>query len=524
MTSRTDPPGGGRLSGRLVLANLSIPLAPLAAFLISLLVTGGQANLQVLITIAALFIAFLIVGGIGVTRLATTRYHLTSERFELRSGLLFRSRHSIPIDRVRGIDLTANPVHRVLGLTTLRIDTGGQGGPTGRGIRLDGLTTADAAALRRQIIELRDAARPRSAADTDDLISELDRSWLRYAPLTVWGVGSVLAAAGSAYRILHEMKIDPLELGLVKDLVRRFGSVPLWYGVLLAVLVIVALGVLSSTCTFIESWSGYELRREEGGILRTRRGLLATRSVSIEEQRLRGLELVEPIPLRWAGGARLDAIASGLGNREENRSRRTLTPPVPRAEALRVAAEVLPPAVATERDLLTGEGLAPHPRTALRRRIGHALTAGILVAAVPAGLGPWLGSAWITAGWITGLVVIPALLALGFDAYRTLGHGMRGRYLAIRYGAFAHHTVVLRPDGIIGWSITRSPFQRRTGLLTLGATTAAGDGLYKVRDVSVDQGLALAEAAVPRLLAPFLETGEPPAGFQPRRYDTVVTD
>ncbi|MEV1174620.1 hypothetical protein [Nonomuraea sp. NPDC049784] len=28
-------------------------------------------------------------------------------------------------------------------------------------------------------------------------------------------------------------------------------------------------------------------------------------------------------------------------------------------------------------------------------------------------------------------------------------------------------------DGIIGWTITRSPFQPRAGLLTLGATTSA---------------------------------------------------
>ncbi|MFC4010125.1 PH domain-containing protein [Nonomuraea purpurea] len=495
MTSRST---AGRLSGRLVIVNLGVLAAPLAMFLVSLLVTGGETNLQVLITLASLFFTCLVVGGLGVSRFVTTRYRITDGRFELSSGLLFRSRHSVPIARVRSVDLTANPLHRVFGLTTLRIDTGGQGGSAVRGLRLDGITTADAAELRRRIIEARGTSP--AVPDSDGLISALDRSWLRYAPLTVWGVGGVLAAAGTVYRVLREMKIDPLELGVVKDLIHRFGSVPLWYGVLLAVLSLVALGVVCSTAAFIESWSGYELRRGEGGVLRIRRGLLATRSVSMEESRLRGVELVEPIPLRWARGARLNAVTSGLGDREENRRRRALTPPVPRSEALMVAADVL-----QEGELLAGDGLASHPRAALRRRVSRALTAAVLIAAVPAALGLWLGPALVTTGWVTGLVLVPILTAFAYGAYRALGHGMRGRYLTATYGAFARRTVVLRRDGIIGWTITRSPFQRRAGLLTLGATTSAGDGVYRVRDVSVAQGLTLAETAVPRLLAPFVE-------------------
>ncbi|MEV4807843.1 PH domain-containing protein [Nonomuraea sp. NPDC049421] len=478
----------GRLSGRLIVVSLGAPAAPLAVLLLV-----REPNLQVLITLGSVLLTCLVVGGFALSRLLTTRYHLTAERLELSSGLLFRSRHSVPPHRVRSVDVTASPPQRLLGLATLRIDTGDQG----RGLRLDGLAAADAADLRRLILGWR-ATGPVTA--DDGLLCELDRSWLRYAPLTVWGVGAVLAAAGSVYRTLHEMKIDPLSLGVVQDLVRRFGSVPLWYGLLLAALALIALGAACSTLTFIENWSGYELRRAEGGVLRVRRGLLATRSVSMEEGRLRGVELVEPIPLRWAGGAKLDAVTSGLGDRDENRRRRPLTPPLPRTAALRVAGQVL-----AGEGLLDRVGLASHPRAALRRRVNRALIAAALAAGVLAGLGPWLGQAFVTAGWVTGLVLAAVLTAFAWDAYRALGHGMRGRHLVMAYGTFARRTVVLRRDGIIGWTITRSPFQRRTGLLTLGATTAAGDGVYKVRDVSVDQGLKLADAAVPALLAPFVE-------------------
>ncbi|MFE2675750.1 PH domain-containing protein [Streptomyces hygroscopicus] len=491
----------GRLNGRLLLVNLSILAAPVAMFLASLAITGGEANLQVIITLGSLFVTLLVISGIGLMRLFTTRYRLTEDRFELHSGLLFRSRRSVPIGRIRGVDLTANPVHRIFGLTTLRIDSGEQSADAGRRLALDGITKAEALELRRRIIALRDAGRTRPVADSDGVLSRLDWSWLRYGPLTVWGVGGVFIAAASAFRVLHELQVNPLELGIVKGIEHRFGTIPLWYGILLAVVVIVVLGMAGSTATFIENWAGYELRREDGGVLRIRRGLLATRSVSIEERRLRGLELVEPIPLRWAKGAKLNAVASGLGDREDNRRRRGLTPPTPRGEALRVAAQALPGGPG----LIERQGLLPHPKAALRRRINRALIWSVLIAAVPVVLGLWFGSWLITTGVIAGVVLVAVLVAFAFTAYRTLGHGLRGHYLVASSGAFARRTVALQREGIIGWKFSRTPFQRRAGLLTVGATTAAGEGVYHVHDLTEGQGIAFAETAVPGLLAPFIE-------------------
>ncbi|WP_275560452.1 PH domain-containing protein [Streptomyces sp. 5-6(2022)] len=491
----------GRLNGRLLLVNLSILAAPVAMFLASLAVTGGETNLQVIITLGSLFLTFLVISGIGLMRLFTTRYRLTEDRFELHTGLLFRSERSVPIGRIRGVDLTANPVHRIFGLTTLRIDSGDQSDAAARRLALDGITKAEALELRRQIIALRDAGRARPVADSDGVLSRLDWSWLRYGPLTVWGVGGVFIAAASAYRTLSELQVNPLDLGVVKDLEDRFGTIPLWYGILLAAVVIVVLGMIGSTATYIENWAGYELRREDGGILRIRRGLLATRSVSIEERHLRGLELVEPVPLRWAKGAKLNAVASGLGNQEDNRRRRGLTPPTPRDEAMRVAAQALP----TGPGLVERKGLLAHPKAALRRRINRALMWSALIAAVPVGLGLWLGRWLVITAVVTGVVLVPVLVAFAFSAYHSLGHGLRGRYLAACSGAFARRTVALQRDGIIGWKLSRTPFQRRAGLITLGATTAAGDGVYRVHDLTEGQGIALAETAVPGLLAPFIE-------------------
>ena len=50
---------------------------------------------------------------------------------------------------------------------------------------------------------------------------------------------------------------------------------------------------------------------------------------------------------------------------------------------------------------------------------------------------------------------------------------------------------------MIGWTITSSPFQRRAGLVTIHATTAANKGAYPIYDIDEDDGLRFAAEAVP---------------------------
>ena len=61
---------------------------------------------------------------LGLLRYLTTRFRVRAGRIELRRGLLSRHVLSTPLDRVRTVDLTASPVHRVLGLTTVGVGTG----------------------------------------------------------------------------------------------------------------------------------------------------------------------------------------------------------------------------------------------------------------------------------------------------------------------------------------------------------------------------------------------------------------
>ena len=61
---------------------------------------------------------------LGVASYLTTSFRIVEGRVELRRGLLNKHVLSTPIDRVRTVDVSASLIHRVLGLTTVRIGTG----------------------------------------------------------------------------------------------------------------------------------------------------------------------------------------------------------------------------------------------------------------------------------------------------------------------------------------------------------------------------------------------------------------
>ncbi len=254
---------------------------------------------------------------------------------------------------------------------------------------------------------------------------------------------------------------------------------------------------------WVEMWWNYRLEREPGGTLRVRRGLFTTRSISIEERRLRGVELVEPLGVRTLGAARVDAVATGLAADEDSRhaDHKTLLPAAPRTTAERVAAHVLREAASP-----TGAaGLTPHPPAARTRRLRWAVGAALVPVLVLAALGALLTDALLYVAGACAVVLLPLAVLLALDAYRSLGHAISGDYLVARSGTVPRTTDALQRGGVVGWTVKQSHFQRRAGLITLTATTAAGAGAYSVHDAEEPEALVFAEAAVPGLLAPFLE-------------------
>ena len=223
------------------------------------------------------------------------------------------------------------------------------------------------------------------------------------------------------------------------------------------------------------------------------RGLFTTRETSLDDERVSGVRIAEPLGLRLAGGARLSAIVTGLDRKQQGSS--VLVPPAPRAVVDGVAREVIGLAGPVDGPL-TGHG----PR-ARNRRFSRALTPALVLAVV--------ALLWVVVGdgprsllLVTALAPVVALL-LALDRARSLGHVLTDGHVVARSGSLNRHRDALAVDGVIGWNFRSTWFQRRAGLTSLSATTAGGPQSVTVLDVPEASAVRLAATAVPGLVGQF---------------------
>ncbi|MEU4766970.1 PH domain-containing protein [Actinosynnema sp. NPDC023794] len=490
-----------RLDVRMLVVRPLNELLGLVPLFVGLIVLGKGETWRILVSVGVIAAIVLF----GLLRWITTRYRITTEQVELHTGLLVRKRLAVPRDRIRTVDLTAKLGHRLFGLSAIRVGTGQRDQPGEDGLTLDAVSSAEAERLRVLLLTIAKAETPAVAEEARPgvVLSEWDNRWLRYAPLTLSGLVAAGALFGFVMNFARELDIEVFEP--MSEAAHWVAQQPLGLTIAVIAAVVLLVATFGSVLVYVVQFWGYRLTREPDDTVRVRRGLLTTRSVSVAEQRLRGVELVEPLLLRAGRGAHAKTVTTGLGRKGESN---LLLPPAPVAEAHRVSAEVLRSptgSVADQAATADQAGASPtrtplrrHPIAALRRRMVRAVVPLLVPAAVLA----WFAPSWT---WQVVLALVPFSAALGWDRYRSLGHALTDRHLLARAGSAVRETVALQRTGIIGWRISRSFFQRRAGLVTITATTAAGNGAYHVVDVAEADGLALADEAVPDLLRPFLE-------------------
>jgi putative membrane protein len=495
-----------RLDLRVVAVKVLRVLGPILPIVVGLTVFGQRSGPDTIITFVAIGLGAVAVTIGDLVRWARTDFRLTGERVELRSGLLTRTHLTVPRERIRRVELTSPLAHRILGLSVVTVGTAEQGAE-GDTITLDAVTGPRATALRRQLLGLVPGPTPADGsitggpepgtpapeeADGGELIARLRWRWAPYDVLSYWTLLLPAIALGGIYQLASAagLEIDP---EVVVDGAGRLRS-ERWAAVgavaALVVLGAVLVGALGSLALFVTTWWGYELRRERGDTLKMTRGLFTTRTATFDEHRLRGVEVHESLLQRAAGGARVLAIAHGLGGGEQATSDRkdALAPPCPRVEADLIAAGVLRCPTSP-----TAAPLVPHPLAARARRLVRAAAAtGVAIVVGAAAIGP--GPAPPLTGVLVVLVGVGAVM-FALASYRSLGHAIAGPFLVARRGVLIRRTTALERSGIIGWTIHQSWFQRRRGLADLVATTAAGTGAYVVADLTLDDAARLAAAA-----------------------------
>lgn len=498
-----EKPNGGarRLSPKVLLIDPVRMLPSLLLPLVGVLFASGFSPRSFLW--AALGVAGTVV--FAVVRWATFAYEIVGDRLEIRRSLISRSVRTIPLERVRGVDVTTPPMHRLLGLAVLKIDTGA-GGDEQEG-SLAGVTVEEGERLKSVLLRRAREVAPASPdeaapqAPADEVIMKVPRKWLVYGPLSGAYLLTPFALVGGAIGLAFQWGD---EFGLGRDAAWSVGEW-LWEHTYVLVIVIavlvIAMPFVGGLMYAVFHWDFTLTRRDR--YLVAERGLITRRSVSLEARRVRGYELVDALAERWAGVVRTWAIVTGLG---DSQTRGQLLPDVPRQRALEIVGQAIGPFTAD---------LRPHPPVARNRRLFRAIVPWLVVAAV-LGLAAW----WSGAGllWVLGVAALLLAAAgwpLGADRYRSLGHGYDGTRLSVRSGSLRRAQAVVERRAVVGWRLEQTWFQRRAGVYTLVAGVGAGKGGYSAIDVSESQAAGFPTEVTPEWLTPFLTTPPPALAAPP---------
>ncbi|GAA1137963.1 PH domain-containing protein [Ornithinicoccus hortensis] len=461
----------------------------------------------------------------GMIPWVTTKYRFTDTQLQVHRGLISRNVLTAPLDRVRSVDLESSLLHRLLGLTKVKVGTG----VDDTQIELDALGKEEAAQLRRYLLGRSEVvgqgtagARgtgaagagvagtaageaaggagshdpttgvPDGAADLDgdeQELARIDWSWLRFAPFSLSSLAIVAAIFGVGSQFIDDIDVD---LSAVEGAWEWVAAQALIVVVGSLTLVLLIAWIALSTLNYVVQWWNLRVVRERRGTLRVTRGLLTTNATTVEEARIRGVRMTEALLLRMVRGAELFTLATGVGSGGTSK----ILPPSPRAVDQQVGHTVL------EEDGALTKRLRRHgPRSRMRQFV-QAQWNTVIVLALAITAAVFLSWPW----WVPALVGLGfALIGLwiGFEEYRNLGHGLTPRYLVGQQGSLLRQRHVLERDGIIGWNVRQSFFQRRRGLATLVATTAAGPESVEIRDLPLTMAVDLADSATPGLLRQF---------------------
>jgi putative membrane protein len=446
----------------------------------SIVLGSATGNSRWSIAILVLLVVF------GIARWFTTTYRIDAEQIQRRQGVLQRTVLSLPRNRIRSVSTDARLLHRLLGLTVVRVSTG-QEAKGDAEFTLDAVRSEDVPRLRA--ILLADSLAAELETPTPDrVLARWQPSWLRYSPLSFTGLAMIAAAVGVVYQTGAAAVLGDSRLareGL--DAAERFGVV---LTVALGALVVVAASVLLSVLRSLVTYGNLVLsRRDDGageGVLHLQHGLLRAREHTYDMRRLRGGTVREPLLVRAFGGARLDAVMTGVDGAGEAS---LLLPPCPLATAEAVLTELI-----GRSDVVRGE-LRGHGPVATRRRWTRALTLPALLGVALAGLALVVSvPLWAWVPW--GLVTAAAAL-LAADRSRGLGHRVGDGWLVARSGTLDRRRDCIAAAGIIGWTVRQTFFQRRAGIATLVAATAAGVKGYRVLDVPAEVAWSVAATASP---------------------------
>lgn len=407
----------------------------------------------------------------------TTTYALDEERFYLRRGIFSKTDQSIPFSKVQNINRHTSFPHRLLGLTSIRFETGIAGEDAS--VKFEVASKNEALRLETavQIQKRSEPAEEHNHTDVVDAAAEPaqarysiseertvhfqpTRRDLVKASLTSFSFLLLIPLLASLYYNISEfIGLEERLSGISASLMGSPWIIASAIGLMLLASFI--FGLLHS---FIK-YGKYEISSDRQRIY-IKKGVLSEASFSIAKERVQAIEIKQSFTKRILGLAEVKLISAGsLSMNSEDLNISSLYPFLPKNKAYALVSELLP-------GYRIQEHMQRLPRRALWVRLLKPSWAWLILTAILAYFRPdFLGIAgtwWIASSFLLAFVLASRVLDFLHTRYC-----LNDELIQLKDGGFTSTLFVTKREKIVEVEITQTRLQRRLGLNSLQTVTRA---------------------------------------------------
>ncbi len=406
-----------------------------------------------------LLVPFAISVVVEVIRYFSLTYRFTASELVISQGLLSRRDRHIPYSRVQNIEQIQNWFHRIVGVTDVRVETGGSEELEAR-LRVVSLAAVDEL---RAIVGARRGAELAGGRPALPVVSIPLRELALHGLLTGRGAVALAALLGLFWELGIEtpdwLGVDTSDRAFWQQMLAPSGwKVGLWLLVLPAFVFVLR---LAAAAWSILTLFAFELTQRDDE-LHTRYGLFTRIARTIPRQRIQLLTVQDGWWHRRLGRASVQVQTVGRSAEESGESGQQWIAPI-------VAVERLPGLLAVVQPDLAFADVRWQPidpRT-FRRLVPLRLLASAAIGGGLAGLvGPWAAA---------GGLLLAVLLV--WDAWATAwrtGYAITDTSILVRTGAWTRRVSIARFSRVQSVSIVQSPLDRRWNMARVSVDTAGG--------------------------------------------------
>ncbi len=468
----------------------------------------------IILGVAILAIASAI--GFSLLKWRFFRYGVIGDDLVIAEGWLIKKRRTIPLARAQGIDIRADVLMRLLGLTDVVVQTagGGSGEPEAK---IGQIPLDEAERLRVELLHARQAAQAEASAEDADLtpagaavgidppqqvigldpvgrMSDLRGAFggaevTRIEPtfehkitlprLLLAAATSKTVLIVSATLIAGASQILGMAGDDIFDRAAGFASTLGLIALVASAFGVLLISLIAGAMATIARDFGFTARRVHARV-ETESGLLSRRMTSMPVRRIQAIVIEQTAPRRLLGWASVTAITAGFGAGEEQKTETApaLVPIAKDIEIRDLIAGLLPEAA-------TFPALSPVPRRSARFYLLVPVVSTILISATAVVAAFLIYPPVWPFVFVVGLLAIALVFVTRFLEWQHEAFGADDRVLGIQNGAFGRRRVRVGRNRIQSLTVRQNPFQRRAGIATVDAVGVSGSTAahYRIRHI-----------------------------------------